>query len=182
MSAIAAPAAVRSAAARVSVTSDVLALSALGVLFTVLATTTWGTWGDPTRDSGYDALAGMRVADGELPYRDFTYFYGPLAPAVLGLVSFAGGGLLPSTILGLALAAAAVGGTYLVARLLELLRSESSLKRCAAALSLAWYGEDKSLEPVKQLLSDPDETVRMAAAWAAGALEKAISYRNQFGM
>ena len=38
-------------------------------------------------DTGYDLVAGERVADGELPYGDFVYYYGPLAPCAAGLVA-----------------------------------------------------------------------------------------------
>lgn len=67
-------------------------------------------------------------------------------------------------------------------RLTELLASAAALKRAAAALSLPWYGQEQSLESLLRLRHDPDETVRIAAAWAGNALQKALSYRNQFGM
>ncbi len=69
-----------------------------------------------------------------------------------------------------------------VKRLLELLGSGAPLTRAAAALTLPWYGEEKALEPLTQLTQDPDQTVKRAAQWAKGALQKSISYRNQFGM
>lgn len=65
-----------------------------------------------------------------------------------------------------------------VARLLELLKSESNLTRAAAALSLPWYGDQRGMEPLKQLIDDSDETVRTAAEWAWNALQKVISYRK----
>jgi HEAT repeat protein len=69
-----------------------------------------------------------------------------------------------------------------VTRLVELLRSQNSLTRAAAALTLPWYGEERSLEPLKQLLHDPDETVRIVATWSVTSLQKALSYRNHLGM
>lgn len=69
-----------------------------------------------------------------------------------------------------------------VTRLIELLRSDNSHMRSAAALTLAWYGDERSLEPLRRLTTDPDETVRVAVTWAESALRKAISYRNQLGM
>ena len=48
--------------------------------------------------------------------------------------------------------------------------------------ALPWYGEEGSLEPLTRMLHDPEETVRIAAAWAVSALQKATSYRNHFGM
>jgi len=69
-----------------------------------------------------------------------------------------------------------------VIRLIELLKSDSNLKRSAAALTLPWYGDERSLEPLKQLLQDEDGTPRIAATWAVNALGKAVSYRKQSGM
>ncbi len=45
-----------------------------------------------------------------------------------------------------------------VIRLIELLKSDSNLKRSAAALTLPWYGDERSLEPLKQLLRDEEGT------------------------
>ena len=67
--------------------TDRVAIGALGLLFVALAVLTWGTWGDLGQDTGYDLVAGTRVAHGELPYVDFVYYYGPLAPFVLGLAA-----------------------------------------------------------------------------------------------
>ena len=69
-----------------------------------------------------------------------------------------------------------------VTRLTGLLASDSSLQRAAAALSLVWYADKGSVERLKLLSRDPDETVRTTAAWALAALQKALLYRNQFGM
>jgi HEAT repeat protein len=69
-----------------------------------------------------------------------------------------------------------------VKRLEELLVSDAALTRAAAALSLPWYGQERSLEPLMPLRQDPDESVRLAATWAGNALRKVLSYRNQFGM
>lgn len=69
-----------------------------------------------------------------------------------------------------------------VTRLIELLKSKSNLARAASALTLPWYGEERALRPLQETMQDSDETVRMAATWAERALQKTISYRNQFGM
>ena len=64
---------------------------------------TWGAWGDLGQDTGYDLVAGSRVAHGQLPYVDFVYYYGPLAPFVLGLAAWIGGaGVGPAIAVGLA--------------------------------------------------------------------------------
>ena len=65
-----------------------------------------------------------------------------------------------------------------VTRLLELLKSDSNLTRAAAALTLPWYGDERGVEPLKQLSQDSDEIVRAAALWAWNALQKAISYHK----
>ena len=51
----------------------------------------------------------------------------------------------------------------------------------AAALTLPWCGEERALESLIPLLQDPDATVRIAATWAANALQKVIFYRKQSG-
>ena len=89
---------------------------ALAGLSLVLILVTWNTWGNPASDTGYDTLAGIRVAHGQLPYVDFTYYYGPLAPLGLGLASLLGGaGAWPSIGFGLAVALGIVFLTYALA-------------------------------------------------------------------
>lgn len=65
-----------------------------------------------------------------------------------------------------------------VKRLTELLKSESNLKRSAAALTLPWYTDEQSVEPLKQLTQDPDEIVRKAALWALNALQATLKHRK----
>jgi dolichyl-phosphate-mannose-protein mannosyltransferase len=98
---------------------DTVALTGLAVVVVVLALVTWGTWGDLDSDTGYDVVAGWRVAHGDLPYADFTYYYGPLAPALTGLAALIGGsGFGPAIALGLLITAAIIGVTYALARTL----------------------------------------------------------------
>ena len=73
-----------------ALSTDVLALAALALLFGGLVFAVWATWGDLGRDTGYDLVAGSRVAHGQLPYVDFVYYYGPLAPMLLGLAGWIG--------------------------------------------------------------------------------------------
>ena len=109
--------AARAVSVRVMIAHDVVALTSLAALAVLLVARTWATWGDLAVDTGYDLLAAERVASGELPYVDFTYYYGPLAPALFGLAAFVGGGgLAPAVVLGLAVALAIVGATYALAR------------------------------------------------------------------
>lgn len=101
---------------RIAVSADTLALGSLSFLAVGLLAVTWGTWGDLDSDTGYDIVAGARIADGDLPYRDFTYFYGPLAPGLSALAALVGGGFGPAVALGLAIAGAIVIATYALAR------------------------------------------------------------------
>lgn len=69
-----------------------------------------------------------------------------------------------------------------VTRLIELLKSELSLTRAAAALSLPWYGDKRALEPLGQFKNDSDENVRTTAIWAFDTLQKSIEDRKQLGL
>jgi hypothetical protein len=118
VSAVATPTRAPARTAALSLSSEAVAIGAVCVWFTVLAALTWGTWGDPSMDTGYDLLAATRTSGGELPYIDYVYFYGPLAPLLLGaLFALTGAGIAPAAGLGLVLAALAVGLTYRLARL-----------------------------------------------------------------
>jgi hypothetical protein len=98
-------------------THDALAIACLGLFAAILLILTWRTWGDVGSDTGYDLVAAARVADGDLPYRDFTYYYGPLAPFLLGFVTWlAGPGLTPAIVLGITVSFLIVGATYALAR------------------------------------------------------------------
>ena len=81
------------------------------------AALTWGTWGDLDSDTGYDVAAGLRIADGELPYADFDYFYGPLSAFLSGLLAVLGGdGFGAATGTGLVITTLIVAATYALAR------------------------------------------------------------------
>ena len=112
--------ALRAGSVRLALASraDVAALTTLAILVAILSVGTWGTWGDLDIDTGYDVQAGARIADGQVPYRDFLYYYGPLAPALNGLAAFLGGsGFAPAIALGFAIALATIAATYAVARI-----------------------------------------------------------------
>ena len=83
-SAVATPARVRTRSRALAVHPDLLAGGAAALFALVLLVATWGTWGNLNQDTGYDAVAGARLADGELPYVDYLYYYGPLGPAARG--------------------------------------------------------------------------------------------------
>ncbi len=97
--------------------SDRVAHGVLAGVFVLLAALSWGAWGDLTMDTGYDLLAASRTAQGELPYVDYEYFYGPLGPLLLGgIYAVTGAAVWPAAALGLVLAAAATALTYRLAR------------------------------------------------------------------
>jgi len=58
--------------------------------------------------------------------------------------------------------------------LIELLKSESSLTRTAAALSLTWYMDDQILEHLEHAMRDEDQMVQRAAQWAHTTLKKML--------
>jgi hypothetical protein len=116
-SAVVAAARVRSARVRAVTDVDVAALAGLALLAAIAIAATWGAWGNLDNDTGYDFVIGDRFAHGELPYIDSVYYYGPLAPALLGLVARIGGsGIAPFVALGLVVAVAIVLATFVLAR------------------------------------------------------------------
>ncbi len=106
----------RAAVRGLALSTHALPIAALTLLLGGLLFAVWGTWCDLGRDTGYDLVAGSRVAHGELPYVNFLYYYGPLAPLTLGLAGWiGGGGLAPAVGLGIALTAGIVLATYWLA-------------------------------------------------------------------
>jgi hypothetical protein len=103
-----------------AVSREVAAVAGVAATTVGLLIATWETWGNVGQDTGYDFVAGQLVAHGSVPYADFTYYYGPLAPAVLGLAARLGGdGAGPPLVVGIALTAAIVAATYVLARQLS---------------------------------------------------------------
>ena len=105
---------------RRTATARDLVLLTLGAL-AVLAATAAFEWSRADDASSWDVPLyqsfGDRMTDGEVPYRDFTYYYGPLAPYLMGLASFFGGsGFWPAVGLGFVVAFAIIGATYALAR------------------------------------------------------------------
>ena len=106
------------ARSRAVAATDARVVAGLALWTIAIAALTWGTWGDPTMDTGYDLLAGARTAGGELPYVDYVYFYGPAAPLLLGgIYAVTGSAIWPAAALGLVLAVLAIALTYRLARL-----------------------------------------------------------------
>lgn len=97
--------------------ADAAAILLLIGLCAALTVTTWRTWGDIGVDAGYDLLAASRIADGELPYVDFVYYYGPLGVGALGLATWLTGNAIASAVaIGIVVATLIVVATYAVAR------------------------------------------------------------------
>ncbi|WP_028065246.1 glycosyltransferase family 39 protein [Solirubrobacter soli] len=107
----------RSATSVAEVRGDAVVLSGLVIWTIALAALMWGTWGNPAMDTGYDLVAASRTAHGELPYVDYTYWYGPVSPFLLGgIYAIVGTGVAPAVVLGLVISALAIGLTYRLAR------------------------------------------------------------------
>jgi hypothetical protein len=117
MSSAVAAARIRTGRVRAFAFANPSALGGLFLLVAIAAAATWRTWGGLDNDTGYDFVIGDRFAHGELPYVDSVYYYGPLAPALLGLAARIGGaGVAPFVALGLVIACAIVLATYALGR------------------------------------------------------------------
>jgi len=107
----------RSRATAFSLDADAVAIGLVAAVTLVLTIVTWRAWGDLGQDTGYDFVAATRVAHGHLPYSDFVYYYGPLAPFALGFAALIGGsGFMTFAAVGLVLTYAIVAATYALAR------------------------------------------------------------------
>jgi hypothetical protein len=108
---------VRTARVRALTDVDFAALAGIALLAAIAIAATWGAWGDLNNDTGYDFVIGDRFAHGELPYVDSVYYYGPLAPALLGLAARIGGsGVGPFVAFGLVVACVIVLATFVLGR------------------------------------------------------------------
>ena len=97
--------------------ADAWAIAGLLGIAGVLVGVTWDTWGDLGRDTGYDLSAAARIANGDIPYSDFTYYYGPLAPGLLGgLFWMFGSSMGPAIAFGIVLSLGIGAATYALAR------------------------------------------------------------------
>lgn len=121
---------------RVKVSEEVVAAGAVAGIVVLLAALTWRTWGDLGQDTGYDLVAASRVAHGALPYRDFFYYYGPLAPFTLGLATWLGGtGVAVAAAFGLVVTSAIVAVTYLLGRAIAGTRGAVAAATLTAAVA-----------------------------------------------
>lgn len=65
---------------------DIVARSLPVLLFAALACATWNTWFMPFQDHGREVGTAIRVARGEMLYRDVAYLFGPWPPLLDALV------------------------------------------------------------------------------------------------
>jgi hypothetical protein len=104
-------------------------------------------------DTGYELLAGSRTSQGDLPYIDYVYYYGPLAPFLLGAAQIVLGTPLSAAItVGLVVAVAIVFLTYAVARRLV---GPLPSALAAALTAIAAFGVDNNSYILPHALSAP---------------------------
>jgi len=118
---------------------DLFALALLLAGFVLLAALTWRTWGNPQIDAGVELTTAERVAQGELPYADIRYFYGPLGLYALVLAfKLFGASLATAYGFGFAQALAIVIVFFVLAR--QWLRPAVALLASAVVLAIAFAG------------------------------------------
>jgi hypothetical protein len=133
----------------------------------VLAALTWQAWGDLSHDTGYDWVAADRLASGELPYADFTYYYGPLGVTLLSAAMAAfGTSVAVATGFGLALAAAAVALTFALARRVS--TPAAAVAAAALASCAAFATANKGLVHPHTVSASVAVVTSLATLWAAG--------------
>lgn len=126
------------ARATVAVGADAPAVGFIAAVVVFLLVMTWRSWGDLGADTGYDLVAGARVAHGDLPYGDFTYYYGPLSPLVLGAAMTLGGATVTTAVtVGIVVGVAIVAATYALARRLTTPLGAALAATLVAALAFA---------------------------------------------
>ena len=147
--------------------ADVVAVGCVVLVAVGLALATWLAWGDLTRDTGFDWVAGDRLGDrGDIPYADFPYYYGPLGVGLLGVAYQ----VLEPTVaanvaIGLALAVAAIGLTYVLTRRLA---GPGGAAVAAALAATAAFGTGNMNFVMPHAISAPLAVVAsLCALWAA---------------
>jgi hypothetical protein len=107
-------------------------------VFLVLLAATWKRWILPFTDAPREVLTALRLAGGEILYRDVTYSYGPVAPYVdAALLRLFGTSLEPLVVFRVLLSVLAVEGIRRLARrLLEPLPASARNAGTAAVAGL----------------------------------------------
>src|SRR5512135_122649 len=97
--------------------ADAVVLALLALLVTVVLAASWDRWLDPILDSGRDLYIPEKLVSGKLLYRDFQYYYPPVAPYVLAAGTLVAGTDLPGyTLMGCAIGLAALLALYFLLR------------------------------------------------------------------
>lgn len=119
--------------------ADLLAGALLALLFAVMATLTWRKWGVPEIDAGAELTTADLIAQGESPYDDVRYFYGPLGLYGLALTfKVFGTSFAAAYGFGLVQAAAILAAFYALAR--HWLRPLPSALSTAVVLAIGFSG------------------------------------------
>lgn len=104
-------------ARRIAASADVRAVTALLLLFALLAGLSWRAWGVPSVDAGHELNVANVLASGGHPYSDIRYFYGPVGLYALGgAFAVFGAGFTTAFAFGLLQAAAIIAVFYALAR------------------------------------------------------------------
>lgn len=119
--------------------ADAQALTAVMIVFSVLAAVSWRKWGTPEIDAGVDLTTAAQAAHGHLPYEDVRYFYGPLGIYVLaGVFKVFGASLAAAFGLGLVVASGITVTFYALAR--QLLRPVFAGLATAVLVAIGFSG------------------------------------------
>lgn len=90
---------------------------ALVAAFIALTAISWRRWGIPSFDAGLDLTVAEGITNGELPYRDLRYFYGPVGVFSLAAAfELFGTSLTVAFLFGYVQTIAILGAFYLLAR------------------------------------------------------------------
>ena len=119
--------------------ADAQALTAVMIVFWVLAALSWRKWGTPEIDAGVDLTTAAGAVDGHLPYDDIRYFYGPLGIyALTGVFKVFGTSLTAAFGLGLVLTAGITVTFYALSR--QLLRPAVAGLTTAILVAIGFSG------------------------------------------
>jgi len=96
---------------------DAAALTGLALLVIIVLAASWARWLDPILDSGRDLYIPEKLVSGKVLYRDFQYYYPPVAPYLLALGTLiAGADLAGYTFMGITIGVAAMLALYFLVR------------------------------------------------------------------
>lgn len=115
-----------------------IAAAVVAMIAAIALAQSWGRWLDPVIDAGRDLYIPEQIRGGTKLYRDILYFYPPLAPYALALVTaVTGSGLAAYTAIGLATALVTVVALFVLVRSVASTTAAGVAAALFAALSLA---------------------------------------------